>query len=361
MATDRTRLTELATAVGLVYRPDLTELADLGQLEVPGIARETWQPAVLPATEVGAPQRDLLLRALDNGRVFRERVLKGRAPDRVEWLGASRSVWTSDVPRDLTVDGVWFIQAKYDSTCVLNTSPGSLVDDLLVDHTVEARRSWFEEVALDQLQAFYDRVRSAPGPDQSSALDLDTSAELPHDVRDLDHRTKGLLKARMRARPASAGEEQAYGELCRAVSIETTLRWRHHLDAATVPQRTQMLFRMLRISGGPYWLLGTKGHAPLRLRVTDTRTWREQFALRRFSLLDAHAGQPQVNWRAEIVDRSSRQRHVVDGFCEIRWSHGKLQGNPECKVQVVTPLELVPGYEALDRPTPGPPTPPGAR
>ena len=65
-------------------------------------------------------------------------------------------MWTSDIPRDLTVDGVWFIQAKYDSTCVLNTSPGALVDELLVDHTLESRMSWFEEVALERLQAYYD-------------------------------------------------------------------------------------------------------------------------------------------------------------------------------------------------------------
>ncbi len=48
-----------------------------------------------------------------------------------------------------------------------------------------------------------------------------------------------------------------------------------------------------------------------------------------------------------IADRSSGERHTVEGYCEIRWSHGKLQGNPECKVQVSTPLERIPGYEPL--------------
>jgi hypothetical protein len=104
---------------------------------------------------------------------------------------------------------------------------------------------------------------------------------------------------------------------------------------------------MLRIAGGPYWLLGTKGHAPVQARVVDTRAWRDRFELKRFGVVDAHAGQPQVNWRAEILDRSSGNRDAVDGYCEIRWSHGKLQGNPECKVQVTTPLEQLPGYEHL--------------
>ena len=151
----------------------------------------------------------------------------------------------------------------------------------------------------------------------------------------------------MRASPPSPSEESAYAELCRAVSIETTLRWRHRLEAATLPQRTQMLFRMLRIAGGPYWLLGTKGHTPVQLRVRDTWDWRDQFELKRFTVVDAHAGQPQVDWRAEILDRTTNVRVAVDGYCEIRWSHGKLQGNPECKVQVTTPLEQIPGYARM--------------
>jgi len=338
MATDKTRLTELATAVGLVWEPSQPWPLGLEHLDVPGLDAALWRPAVLPATEVGSLQRDLLLRALENGRAFRQQVLGGRRPDRIEWTGAAQAVWNSDIPRDLTVDGVWFIQAKYDSSCVLNTSPGSLVDDLLVDHTREARDSWYEEVALGQLQAYYDRIRAHEVRDGPGA------GALPTDVRDLDRASRATLKARMRARAPSAEEAASYGELCRAVSIETTLRWRHRLEAATAPQRTQMLFRLLRISGGPYWLLGTKGHDPIRLRVDDTRTWRSRFELKGFRVLDAHAGQPQVDWRAEIVDRATRQRHVVDGFCEMRWSHGKLQGNPECKVQVTTPLAAIPGY-----------------
>jgi hypothetical protein len=189
---------------------------------------------------------------------------------------------------------------------------------------------------------------------------------LPADVRDLERPHRDRLKAAMRARPASpADEDAAYAELCRAVSLETTLRWRHRLEAATSAQISQMLFRMLRIAGGPYWLLGTKGAEPVRLAVTDTHSWRQRFALRSFRVLDAHAGQPQVDWRAEIIERhpsgadpgavpdteraegSGRRRHLVEGLCELRWSHGKLQGHPECKVQVTTPLADIPGYEPM--------------
>ena len=336
MATDKTKLSELGTAVGLVYEPSTGWDGALRAVDVPGIEPDVWQPIVLPAAEADSPHRELLLRALGNGRAFRHEILHGRRPHHIEWSGGTRSVWTSDIPRDLTVDGVWFIQAKYDSTCVLNTSPGALVDELLVDHTLESRMSWFEEVALERLQSYYTQA--------CAQLPL---TDFPDDVRDLDKDTKAILKKAMRGRPPSPSEDAAYAELCRAVSIETTLRWRHRLEAATLPQRTQMLFRMLRIAGGPYWLLGTKGHTPVQLRVRDTRDWRDQFELKRFTVVDAHAGQPQVDWRAEILDRTTTERVAVDGYCEIRWSHGKLQGNPECKVQVTTPLEQIPGYARM--------------
>jgi hypothetical protein len=336
VATDKTNLTELATAAGLVYEPRQAGPLELDSLRIPGLADEVWKPVLLPATAVGARRRDLLLRAIDNGRAFRLEVLGGRPPDRVEWLGAARSVWTSDIPRDLAVDGVWFIQTKYDSTCILNTSPGSLVDHLLVDHGIDSRQSWYEEVALGALQHLYDQVRRAVD-----------DASLPRDVRELDKAAKATLKVAMRTQDPSGAEDEAYAELCRVVSLETTLRWRHRLEASSPAQRSQMLCRMLRIAGGPYWLLGLKGHEPVRLHVTDTRSWRHAYDLRSFRVLDAHAGQPQVDWRAEIVERDGGARHRVEGFCELRWSHGKLQGHPECKVQVTTPLDQIPGYRPM--------------
>jgi hypothetical protein len=337
VASSKTELTELATAVGIAEEPGSPWLDGLAELDVPGLHADVWQPVVLPVAGAGHRDRDLLLRALANGRAFREHVLRGRRPERIDWTGGTKGVWTSDVPRDLTVDGVWFVQAKYDSTCVLNTAPAVLVDHLLVDDAGGRRLSWYDEVARPQLEAYYRSVRGQ-APDQ-----------LPPQGRDLQTEQRRWLKAWMRARPdgATPDEEAAYRDLCRAVSLETVLRWRHRLTAATPVQRTQMLFRLLRIAGGPYWLLGAKGTRPVRLRVDDTRTWRERFALRTFTVTDANVGQPQVDWRAEVVEVATGRARPVDGYCEIRWSHGKLQGHPECKVQVTTALDDIPGYEPL--------------
>lgn len=344
MASSRTRLTELATAVGLVLDAALPDPTDLEELDVPGIDRDTWWPEVHEALTGPAPTAELARRAIANGQAFRERVLQGRRPGRIEWTGSSRTTWTSDIPRDLSVDGVWFIQAKFDSTCVLNTSPAALADSLLADDGVATRASWYEQVALPELAAYYDVVRR--GIDGGSLWGVE-GVELPADVRDLDGSHRRILKESMRGSPTDPAEEAAYAELSRAVSIETALRWQHRLRAATASQQTQMLFRMLRIAGGPYWLLGTKGTTLVRLAVVDTRTWRDRHRLRSFEVTAARVGQPQVDWRAIVTDAHGGGDRVVEGHCEIRWSHGKLQGNPECKVQVYTPLADLPGYDPM--------------
>lgn len=350
MASERTKLTELGTAVGLVLPPDAPWPAALDAVDVPGIDRDVWHPIVAPAAADPGPARDLLLRAVDNGRAFRRQVLGDRTPTVVEWSGGGRNTWLSDVPRDLTVDRVWFVQAKYESTCVLSTSPAALVDHLLADDGTGTRRSWYEVVALPELQAYYDAVRQRTGAADAATLLADPDApELPADVRDLGTSHRRSLKALLRAGGATDAEDAAYRDLSRAVSVETALRWEHRLRASTAAQRTQLLFRMLRIAGGPYWLLGTKGRDPVRLAVTDTRSWRERFELRDLAVTAGRAGQPQVDWRAEVVDRDTGHASHVEGYCELRWSHGKLQGNPECKVQVATPLPDLPGYDPMGR------------
>ncbi len=340
MASNTTNLTELGTAVGLAFDPERGWPDGLLDCEVPGLDRAVWRPVLEPiALGPHGVSRDLLLRALHNGRAFRTTVLGGRRPHTVRWDGGGRAVWTTDVPRDITVDGVYFIQAKYDSTCVLNTAPGSLVDELLANPDAPSRPSWYEEVAPRELSAYYREVRLRPG--------LHGLPSEPHLLATEDRR---LLKNVMRSSHTDdiGPEAEAYANLCQAVSIETSVRWRHRLERASRSQHTQLLFRMLRISGGPYWLLGTKGSEPVRLSVVDTRAWRDQFELRRFTVRAGHRGQPLVDWRAEVVDRlNANQIRTIDGYCELRWSHGKLQGNPECKVQVRTPLADLPGYRPM--------------
>ncbi|MCC5952385.1 MAG: hypothetical protein JJU45_09865 [Acidimicrobiia bacterium] len=349
MASSTTRLTELGTAVGLVVPDGCPPESTLDEVTVPGLADDVWRPVVGDALAAGSRTRALAQMAMSNGQAFRRVVLGGRRPQSVVWSGAQRATWTSDVPRDLTVDRVWFIQAKYDSRCVLNTAPATLVDELLAEDDTTTRPSWYEQVALDELAAYYRCARDQVlhGGAHQPGLDPEGLGTLPDDVRDLTGAQQRALR-RLLADVDTGPLQTAYLELCNVVADETARRWQRRLRSANPVRRTQMFFRMLRIAGAPYWLLGTKGRTPVRLAVTDTSDWRQRFELVRFDVRPTRAGQPRVDWRAVVRDRGDDDTVAVEGYCEIRWSHGKLSGNPECKVQVGTPLHLLPGYDPME-------------
>jgi len=108
-----------------------------------------------------------------------------------------------------------------------------------------------------------------------------------------------------------------------------------------------MLWRLLRIGDAPYFILGAADGGRLRLRVASAWDWMQQFDLRRFEVQPQRAGQPQVAWHAEVVERRAGSLRVIDGHVEIRWSHGRFQGSPEAKIYLDTPHSAVPGFFAL--------------
>jgi hypothetical protein len=108
-----------------------------------------------------------------------------------------------------------------------------------------------------------------------------------------------------------------------------------------------MLWRLLRLSSAPYFVLGTGPSESLRLRVATPWDWRQRFELRELEVHPEHAGQPRVGWAAAVLDREGGCEQEVRGHVEVRWSHGRLGGNPEAKVYLDTPHRQVPGYFPL--------------
>ena len=314
---------------------------------MPGIADEVWKPVVLPVTAGGHHRdRDLLLRAIDNGRMVpASRCSTVGRPTSVEWVGGAQAVWTSDVPRDLTVDRVYFIQAKYDSTCVLNTAPGTMIDELLADDGSPGRPSWFEEVAPEQLQAYYRSVRG-----QHDLAELPDRRARPQPRRSGRAQVRHAVDRR-RPRPRAT----AYVELCREVSEQTARRWRRRLAAATQRQRCEMLFRMLRIAGGPYWLLGTKGSHAVRLAVDDTRAWRQRFELRRFTVSRcprrSAAGRTGEPRSIDRDGRASGGSSTATASCD--GPTASCRAIPSARCRSPPPLGDLPGYRRPPEPSPG--------
>ena len=338
----RPSLTELATAVGLVYEPVAGRTARPRRpIEVPGLDRCGLAAGPAAGDRGRArPSASCCCGRSTTAAPSAPRCSAGVDPSQVEWLGAAESTWTSDIPRDITVDGVWFIQAKYDSTCVLNTSPSSLVDELLVDHSIDAHHSWYEEVALDQLQRYYQRVRQARRRARARGC--------PDDVRDLDQDAKDRLKTAMRVAarappprtrptPSCAGPSPSR----RRCAGDTASRPRPRPSSprccsaccASPAVRTGCWAQRARAGAAGRSPTPTRGGRPTSCAASGCST--------------PTPASPRSTGGPRSSSAPAGTRHHVEGFCELRWSHGKLQGFPECKVQVTTPLDAVPGYALM--------------
>jgi hypothetical protein len=353
MATARTNLTELATAAGMVLGERGADLSLLDTLEIPGIERSVWAPVLSVAAEDWHNDNPMLLAALANGAAFRKHVLKGVEPHRVEWTGGKKAMWASDAPVDLRVNDAYQISAKYESVCLLNRAPVAVFDNLLERNSNGRSPSWYHVVAPAEYETFYVAYLNALDPSEYDTTVLPLSA----DGLSMDNRAslKRLTKTWARKMPKEPAA--AYKQFAQVVSCETATRWRGTLAAASERTKLEMLAQMIRVCGSNYWLLGQADNRPVRCMVIDSHTWRAQYKLRASDVIERpDAGQPQVDWKATLEPRPDATDdvkadgvRVIDGYCEIRWSHGKFSGNPECKVQLRTKVANLPGYQPLAR------------
>ena len=332
----RTELTEIVTGVGALGLEDpAAVLAGPRPPELRNVDDATWD-RLAGAARAGT-HRGEILAAWNNGRaLLRARDgLRDRRPLVVEWTGGHRDPGDEVVPADLRIDHVYLVSCKYLSRVMHNAAPRALFDRLLAGP--RGRRdeaNWFDVVAAAEHQRLYQLVRRSHG----AGLDL------PERVVDLTPTARRALRGRIPRHwdPACAA---AARELAGAVARRSAERWRSRLCGRR--ERTAMLWRLLRLTSAPYFVLGTGQGESLRLRVGTPWDWRSAFELRAFEVAAATSQQARVDWSAVARDRTSGRDVTVEGHVEIRWSHGRFGGPPEAKVYLDTPHHRVPGYFAL--------------
>ena len=181
MPSDRTMVTELGTALGLLGPATVDESLRSRSAVMHSLSPESWSH--LQHLRDGGAFDAEFHAAWENGRAFltAEDGLRGRRPRVVEWKGTGRAPGDEVAPVDLRVDHVYLISCKYLSNILFNVSPSHVFDDLLVGGGGRGRRGaagetarsslpegtgrgggdWYAEVAPDEYQALYDEVRTA--------------------------------------------------------------------------------------------------------------------------------------------------------------------------------------------------------
>jgi hypothetical protein len=328
----RTEVTEIATALGTLF-PDLRSALAERPAELRNVSGAVWDRLVA-ACDAG-PYESSFRTAFANGRAFARATdgLRDRRPNLVEWKGPQRSPGDDVIPADLRIDHVYLVSCKYLSRVLLNVGPSRLFERRLVgDDRTSA--NWFAVTAPIEFQNFYAEARTLCG-----------IAALPATVSALSTAQQEELKSAFSSRTLPPALRAKWVTLCDAVAQESSQRWRDAMNSKRAQLR--MLWRLLRIGGVSYFVLGTDKTDYLRLRVASAWDWNQAFELREFAVKQRTAGQPEILWTASVRDRLTRKETTVLGHVEVRWSHGRFLGSPEAKVYLDTPHAAVPGYYAL--------------
>src|SRR5690606_38916481 len=130
------------------------------------------------------------------------------------------------------------------------------------------------------------------------------------------------------------GAAELYAELTSTVARMSAARWNAQLGRAVA--REEMAWRLLRLQGAPYFVLGTTDGDTLRVRVGTSWDWRQRFKLLAFDVSPEPGGQPRVAWRIAVHDREADEERLAAGHVEVRWSHGRFGQPPEAKVYLDT-------------------------
>ncbi len=175
MPSDRTTVTELGTALGMLGATDVDDALRSHTPVMRSVSPETWER--LGQLRAGGIYDAEFHAAFENGRAFlvAEDGLRRRLPRIVEWKGTGRAPGDEVAPIDLRVDHVYLVSCKYLSNILFNVSPAHIFDDLLVGRPSRPRGNardggrstggpggdWYAEVAPAEYQALYEEVQRA--------------------------------------------------------------------------------------------------------------------------------------------------------------------------------------------------------
>jgi len=333
MPDDRTFITELTTALGMLGTTDVAE-AVMSRPRALRLSDDHWEK--LTRLIRGGANSAEVEAAFENGRAFlySPDALRRRRPILIEWTGGRRPPGDEVAPIDLRIDHVFLVSCKYLSANIANPSPGRLFEGLLATSGDWGRGDWYTETAPRELSALYLECRSWAG-----------LFDLPEDPTRLDLADRRRLRQALPPRVFPPRAQDSYRALCNAVSVASAKRWADAIDRYGNPE--QVLWRLLRIGSAPYYLLGADSKRSLRLRISSPWDWRQEFRFLRLDISPSGAGQPQVDWVATYEERSTRRRGEVRGHVEVRWSHGRFVHPPEAKIYLDTPTDELPGYHQL--------------
>jgi hypothetical protein len=256
----------------------------------------------------------------------------------IRWVGPRRQAATASIPVDLRAVNVP-ISIKDDSDLISNISPHKLFVSLPQGLSARGRGpNWF----LENDQLLYQQLYSY-AKDTWSPTFPDNIARYLSSVRGDNRKilARIIRKQELEKTPEYQGYQDIYIPMCHSVAQSSADMFNRHLQASLKgPSRNfvgeNIIKGFFRLGESQYIHCGLEDLKEFAILVPDLTTWKDSWA---FKSLVAEAdvspdrGQCVVNFHLTIEEKKTRKPFVAEYFTEIRWSHGRLCGQPEAKTK----------------------------
>lgn len=331
MASKKTEATELALAFGLLGINNPIKMSqDERRRFFEGTLTESVYTEFLDS--YSGRYRSVCQEMLKVGLRIRQNHPHIKNYDSLQWMGKEQIYITTSLSKDIQI-GPLAVSSKASSNVVVNLSPYNLLM-ALPSGEVQATRSpnWYIVAAQDAFQTYYEKWRKFCFPKQ------------PKDIRTFFKQTtqkerKALVKRSKNLSPEETAHlEEAYTDFCHEVAIASAECFTSNLSKSLNSSRSQaVLVRIaktfFRMNSSPYILAGQDHNQPIALEIPDINSWRRNWEISKIETApDLEAGQPKVYFNLNLLNKQTQSIYQLVFHTEIRWSHGKLCGNPEGKL-----------------------------
>jgi len=250
----------------------------------------------------------------------------------LKWIGEQQLYITTSLSKDLQI-GPIAVSAKASSDVVANLSPYNLLIALPSGQTTSSKsQNWFLSVAENELQSLYEKYQQFCFPDQPN------NVESFFNQTTQDERKNLVRKANLLDEEKSRALTYSYLRLCHKTASQSASLFNQNLNAAIRTNRARgvkigIIKTFFRLNTSPYILAGVDRGADIALNIPDSNSWNKTWEFISVEAYpDTNAGQAIVKFLAKIRNREMKTNHEFHFHAEIRWSHGKLCGNPEGKL-----------------------------
>lgn len=328
MATLKTESTELSVSFGLL---------DMNPLEIKTNEISSYFDGTLTIEKYNQyranyeKNTDYYERFVNIGRIIRHSKSRFARARVVRWEGPRQQAKTSSMAKDVVIENT-SISVKAKSDVVFNFSLYKLFVAIPTGAASPSRsQNWYYTCSPEKYQAYYTFVRNKLRPEYPELVD-----EYQKQINSKDRKLLAKEINELSDEDAKIAQE-LYLDFCRDVAQVSANKFNDSLQESlnsgiksTVIEN--IISNFFRIGDNEYILCGLDGSKEFAITIPDLTSWKREWRFKELKAIpDLKRKQSVVLFDLTLVNKKTSKEHIFKCEVQIRWGHGKLNGNPEAK------------------------------